>query len=122
MTKVRYLTTEISFNTGTDKGTYDTEIEADTDLDFIDGVQLHEIENGGIASFNVGIEDKNTTYCSLVHKNDYISGVSSPINERYKLVMIPIVKGNKIRVKTNIPVQLASPLRYQIVFRHKSKN
>jgi L-rhamnose mutarotase len=120
--KVRYLTEEIIFATGTPEGTFDKEIDPDTNLDLIDGVQVHEISNGGINSYSIGIEDKNAVYCSLVHKNDYMSSVSSPINERYKQVMIPVIKGNKIRVKTNIPAPLQSELRYQIVFRHKTKN
>ena len=120
--KVKYLTEEVVHNAGTTAGTYDKEIDPDTNLELIDGVQIHEISDGGINSFNVGIEDKNAVYCSLVHKNDYISSIASPINDRYKQVLIPVIKGNKIRIKTNIPALLTSELRYQIVFRHKSKS
>lgn len=116
--RISYQTEDVLYKAGTQgSAKYTSEFELDTHYDQCDGIQVYEILNGGISYYQIGIDDKNTFYNTLVHKADYISGPSVDPNSRYKTISIPIVSGNKIKVNTYIPALLATDLYYQIVFR-----
>lgn len=115
--KTKYQTIEITKANLTAAGRYTDSPQLDDNYDVCDGVQAIELGAGGITYYSIGIEDKRDVYSPIVHKNDYIATTAVPINHRYKDILIPIVRGEKTDVKTEIPVVLAAELKYLLIFR-----
>ena len=118
--KTKYQTIAINKPANTPAGRYTDSQELDSDWDFCDGVQIIESTDGGIPFYSVGLEDKSQTYHNITHKKDWMSGNDTPINQRYKDIYIPVIRGEKLDIKTEFGAVLASDINYQIIFRlHK---
>jgi len=122
MQNVKYQTEEIRYSAGTEFGKFSKNVELDSNFDYCDGVQVIELSNGGVPFYNIGLEDKSNTYHSQTHKNDWINGTDTPINSRYKDVMIPVINGSKLQVVTQFDAVPTQELRYQIIFKLKKKS
>jgi len=122
MQNTKYQTVIVKMAAGTAKGKYTENVELDSNFDYCDGVQSIEILPGGVTYYNIGLEDKNNTYHNLTHRNDWNNGTDTPINNRYKEIFIPVIRGDKLEVKTQFDTDLVSDLQYQIIFRLRKKN
>jgi len=119
--KTSYQTLDVAYPAGSAKGKYADSVELDSHYDECDGVQIFVLSDGGQPNFQVGIDDRNTFYNTLVHKDDYVSGNGVAPNARYKEITIPVVNGNKLSVNTYIPAALATDMFYQVVFRLRKR-
>jgi hypothetical protein len=117
MENIKYQTVDVKQAAGTVKGKYTESVELDSNFDFCDGVQAIDILNGGITFYSIGLEDKNNTYQNVTHKSDWNSSTSTPINHRYKSIFIPVVRGDKVDIRTQVESDLVSELHYQLIFR-----
>lgn len=122
MQNTKYQTVNVKMTAGTAKAKYTENVELDSNFDYCDGVQAIEISNGGVSHYSIGLEDKNNNYHSLTHRNDWNNGTDTPINNRYKEIFIPVIRGDKLEVKTQFDSDLTSDLYYQIIFRLRKKN
>ena len=120
--KTKYQTITVTKANGTGAGRYTDAEQLDTDFDYCDGIQVKEIGDGGIPLYSIGIEDKNQTYHSIAHKDDFISSTSVEPDKRYKGIFIPVISGQKIEVKTEFEANLVAELKYQIIFRLRKKD
>jgi hypothetical protein len=114
----KYQTVNVIMAGGTAQGKYTNSIELDSHFD---GVRVIEISTGGINYYDIGLEDKATVHHSITHKQDFLSTINTDINARYKDVLIPIIQGDKVDIRTQLPVPLISELHYQIIFRLRKK-
>lgn len=119
--KTKYQTITVTKANATVLGRYTNAEQLDTNFDYCDGIQIKELSNGGVPYYSVGLEDKNNTYHSITHKDDYIASTSVEPDKRYKTIHIPVVSGEKIEIKTEFDANLAAELRYQIIFRLRKK-
>jgi hypothetical protein len=115
--KTKYQTITITKANLTQAGRYTDAEELDTDYEYCDGIQVKELGNGGINYYSIGIEDKNNTYHSITHKDDFITSTSVDPDRRYKKIYIPVISGQKIEIKTEFESNLAAELKYQVIFR-----
>ncbi len=120
--KTKYQTFTVTKANATPAGRYTDSVELDTEFEVCDGVQVKELGAGGVTFYNIGLEDKNNTYQSLTHKDDYITTTAVNPNERYKRISIPVIQGQKVDVKTEFDAVLGAELKYQIIFRLRKKN
>ncbi|HPM32282.1 MAG TPA: hypothetical protein PLJ60_18255, partial [Chryseolinea sp.] len=65
--------------------------------------------------------DKNNSYHNLTHKADWINGQDTPINNRYKEIFIPVIRGDKLDIKTALDTVPIIDVEYQIIFRMRKK-
>ena len=121
MQDTKYQTVDVKMVGTTVKGKYTENVELDSNFDYCDGVQAIEILPGGVPLYSIGLEDKNNTYHSITHKNDWNNGTNTPINNRYKEIFIPVIRGDKLEIKTQFDSDLTSDLRYQLIFRLRKK-
>lgn len=121
MQNTKYQTETVTKAALTGEGRYTNSIELDTNFDYCDGVQIIELSNGGVPFYSIGLEDKTNTYHSTTHKADWINGSDTPINNRYKEIFIPVIRGDKLDIKTAIDTALVSEVKYQIIFRLRKK-
>ncbi len=121
MQNTKYQTETVKKIAGTVTGRYTDSVELDSNFDYCDGVQVIEITNGGVPFYSVGIEDKNNSYHNLTHKADWINGQDTPINNRYKEIFIPVIRGDKLDIKTALDTVPVIDVEYQIIFRMRKK-
>ncbi|HEY8936703.1 MAG TPA: hypothetical protein VIM65_15850 [Cyclobacteriaceae bacterium] len=119
--KTKYQTVIIKKASGTEKSRYTDAIELDTHFEICDGVQIHQITNGGITFYAVGLEDKSNNYQNITHVDDFVCSTSVPINMRYKEISIPVISGEKLEIKTEFYENLTADLEYHVVFRLRKK-
>lgn len=119
--KTKYQTVVVTKANATPASRYTDSHELDSNYEFCDGVQIIEIGAGGIATYAIGLEDKSNTYHSITNKKDWQSGTDTPINHRYKDIHIPVIRGEKVDIKTEFTANLAAELKYEIIFRLRKK-
>lgn len=112
-----YQTETINYNAGTTARTLFKEITLDGAYERCAGIAVLESKNGGIASYRIGVDDKDKQYISAVHKDLLLSDKSAGMETSNRFLPINIkAGGHKIKIATQIPVDLVSDLEYDIVF------
>lgn len=116
MVKIKYQTTKVSIPAGT-VGTFSQDIDLDSKFSKCVGVALVETSEETEINFAVGLEDSHDVYHHLAHKNLWICSTSVPVNERFKDMDINVIAGQKLTLKTNVPVVSTDVIEYEIYFK-----
>lgn len=116
METIKEQTASVNIAAGTAPGTYEF---ADTILDKrfsrCDGVAVHEIEDGGVPAYRIGLKTNLGVAHYSSHKNNWIPGLQTPLNERYKETNLPT--GTTTTIVVEVLKQLVVPVSFDMVFR-----
>lgn len=119
--ETKYQTGEVTKAAATPAGVYEDKITLEDGWELADGVKIIELTDGGIAYYLIALQDDVNVYHSMAHKEGYIADSNVSMNERYKKVNIPVITGNKIQIKTKLPVVAVSEIKYLVEFRLRRK-
>jgi hypothetical protein len=113
-----YQSETINYNSGTTARTLFKEIILDSAYDRCVGIAVFESKSGGIASYRIGVDDKDKQYISAVHKDLLISDKTAGMEPEKRFLPVNIkAGGHKIKIATALPVDLVSDLEYDVVLR-----
>lgn len=116
MVKIKYQTTKVSIPANT-VGTFSQDIDLDSKFSKCVGVALVQTSEEIDVNFAVGLEDSHDVYHHLAHKNLWVCSTSVPVNERFKDIDVNVIAGQKLTLKTNLPVTYPSAIEYEIYFK-----
>lgn len=117
MKEIFYQSEKVQLPANSTATTYRTEALLDNSYDRCIGIAMIEAQDGGIASYNVGLEDNDKTIVSLVPKKFLSSEPAAGLKLENRLLPVNIkAGGHKVKILTDVPMQLAAELEYVIVF------
>lgn len=117
MKDIFYQTERIQFPADTQPRTYRNEVILDSSYERCIGVTVIESQTGGISSYRIGIEDKDKTIIANVPKKFLMSEPAAGLKLENRVLPVNIkAGGHKVKIITDIPMQLTSELEYDIVF------
>ncbi len=117
MKEVFYQTETIGYASGQAAGTLYKEVILDSAYERVVGIAVLESKDGGIASYRIGIDDKDKQYISAVHKNLLMSDKAAGMTPSNRFLPMNIkAAGHKVKIATVIPANLTADLEYDIVF------
>ena len=113
---IKYQRLEIAYPSGTTAGVKnDNEIVLDTEMDKVVGVAMYPISDGGVGAVRLGLRDNSGEIQELTHQDDYIDKGYGDYYARKKPLDVE-ARGRKIKVSTEIPDELTSELKFDLVF------
>ncbi len=114
---IHYQTETIAYNTGQKAGTLYKEVILNSAYTRCVGIAVLESKTGGIASYRIGLDDKDKQYISAVHKELLMSDKAAGLNVKDRFLPMNIkADGHRVKVATVLPQDLPNDLEYDIVF------
>lgn len=117
MNEFYYQAEKITFPVDTNARTYRNEIILDSGYERCLGIAVIESKTGGIASYRIGLEDKDKMIISAVHKSFLQSAPEAGMKLENRCLPLNIkAGGHKVKVITDIPALLTEEMEYDVVF------
>ncbi len=111
-----YQSETITYPTGTVARAHRQEIILDQGYENCVGLCIIEVEDGGIPTYRVGVEDRNKTIISPLNKDFLQSDKAAGLNLENRVIPVNIrAEGNKIKFITDIPEETTEKLEYDVV-------
>ncbi|GAA4839675.1 hypothetical protein [Algivirga pacifica] len=118
MSKETFLQVQkVSYAAGTPASTLYKELTLNSAYERCIGVCIYPILKGGIDVFRLGLADNNQDYINNIHYKalESVPEAGLEIGQRFHKVSFP-AGGHRIKIRTEIPTQLATDLTYDFVF------
>jgi len=113
---IKYQRLEISYPNGTTAGNKkDYELILDSEMDKVVGIAMYPISDGGVSAIRLGLTDNSGEIQEPTHQDDWIDKGFGDYYNRKKPMDIE-AKGRKIKVAVEIPTNLISDLKFDLVF------
>jgi len=113
---IKYQRLEISYSNGTTAGNKkDHELILDSEMDKVVGIAMYPISDGGVSAIRLGLTDNSGEIQEPTHQDDWIDKGFGDYYNRKKPMDIE-AKGRKIKVAVEIPTNLISDLKFDLVF------
>ena len=113
---IKYQRLEISYPNGTTAGNKkDHELILDSEMDKVVGIAMYPISDGGVLAIRLGLTDNSGEIQEPTHQDDWIDKGFGDYYNRKKPMDIE-AKGRKIKVALEIPTNLTSDLKFDLVF------
>jgi len=113
---IKYQRLEISYPNGTTAGNKkDHELILDSEMDKVVGIAMYPISDGGVSAIRIGLTDNSGEIQEPTHQDDWIDKGFGDYYNRKKPMDIE-AKGRKIKVAVEIPTNLTSDLKFDLVF------
>lgn len=113
---IKYQRLEVTYPTGTTAGTKtDHELTLDTEMDSVVGIAMYPILDGGVSAVRLGLRDNSGEIQEPTHQDDWIDKGFGDYYNRKKPLDIE-AKGRKVKVSVEIPANLTSDLKFDLVF------
>lgn len=116
MKEIFYQSETIKIANATDPRAYRHEIILDQAYTSCVGFAIIEVKDGGIATYRVGVEDRDKTIVSPVNKKFLMSEPIAGLKLENRVIPVNIrAEGHKIKIITDLPEITKSVLQYDVI-------
>ena len=113
---IKYQRLEVSYPIGTTAGNKkDHIIFLDSEMDKLVGVAMYPIADGGVSAIRLGLGDNSGDIQEPTHQDDWIDKGFGDYYNRKKPMDLG-ARGRKITANIEIPEELISELKFDLVF------
>lgn len=116
MSKLKYQRIEVVYPSGTTAGQKtNNNIILDPEMEKAVGIAMYPISNGGVDAVRVGLRDQSGEIQEPTHQDDWIDKGFGSYYDRKKPLDVD-AKGRKVTITVDIPEDLTSDLKFDLVF------
>lgn len=116
MKEIFYQSELVTIPTATEPRAYRHEIILDQAYTSCVGIAIIEVSDGGIATYRVGLEDRDKTIISPINKGFLQSDKTAGLKLENRVMPVNIrAEGHKIKIITDLPKVTTKELQYDVL-------